>query len=227
MASPFKLVTTADGSHSVFHLGLEEGFHSKYGAIAESKHIFIDAALDLFRAFDHRINILEIGFGTGLNALLSYCWGEQYTKAIGYYGIEAYPLSGSIISQLNYPEILNTSKEVFLSLHEAGDKMIQITDDFSLAVTHQKFEDINLIPDFYDVVFFDAFSPGVQPEMWSAEAFDGLFKAMKDGGVLTTYSTKGEVKRALKYAGFTIEKIPGPEGKREVLRAKKPFSIEL
>lgn len=221
MSSSIDFITTGDGSHSLYNSEIQESYHSTHGAILESKHIFIEAGLNLFKDSIEIIHILEVGFGTGLNGLLSYIWSDQFKKSVNYQGIEAYPVNKDVFKELNYPELLKIDKLIFLELHKTGEIYRQIAPYFNLKLNHTLIQEFALPADYFQVVYFDAFSPAVQPEMWSVDVFRSIFKAMRRGGVLTTYSTKGDVKRGLKEVGFLIEKIPGPVGKREVLRAFK------
>jgi tRNA U34 5-methylaminomethyl-2-thiouridine-forming methyltransferase MnmC len=215
-----KAMVTGDGSNTLFSAQSGEHYHSVFGAIQESVHIFIRAGLDFVSKNTQPVCILEIGFGTGLNALLSYQWAEQNNIPVVYQGIEAFPIESEQILQLNYSKLLNTNDSIFAEMHRGGEnKKLGSLFDFSLRI--ERFEEARLGREKYDVVFFDAFSPESQPEMWTVEGFKKLYDALKPGGVLTTYSCKGSVKRLLKGCGFQIEKIPGPPGKREFLRAVK------
>ncbi len=214
-------VKTKDGSHTLFNAGVGEHYHSVFGAVQESEHIFIRAGLEAFRPLPETLHVLEIGFGTGLNALLSLKWAEKHRQPVHYLGIEAFPLAESVIEQLNYAEILQMEQTVFLQMHRNTAQQ-HITPYFSLQVLHDKLRDFLTERNRFHVVFFDAFSPGSQPEMWTEEGFIKLHDALIPGGILVTYSCKGIVKRALKAAGFSLEKLPGPPGKREFLRAAAP-----
>jgi len=216
-----KLVVTEDGSHTIFNSQIGEHYHSTFGAIQESEHIFIQAALDVFREKQEILNILEIGFGTGLNALLSLLWADKFDKHINYYGLEAFPISHKTAFSLNYHELLKTDQSLFLNLHRQIAGTLKISDRFSLEKEVNTLENAVFPFEKYDVIYFDAFSPEAQPELWTTDIFTKLFATLKKGGVMTTYSCKGSVKRALKAAGFSIEKLPGPPGKREFLRATK------
>lgn len=218
-----KLVITKDGSHTIFNSRIGEHYHSTFGAIQESEHIFIQAALDVFREKQKTLDILEIGFGTGLNALLSLLWADKFDKHISYYGLEAFPVSYKTALSLNYHELLKTDQSLFLSLHRQINGALKISDNFSLEKEVNTLENAVFPIEKYNIIYFDAFSPEAQPELWTTDIFTKLFTTLKNGGVLTTYSCKGSVKRALKAAGFTIEKLPGPPGKREFLRATKTF----
>ncbi len=217
----YKIVTTDDGSHTLFNEHIGEHYHSTFGAIQESAHIFIQGALDEFRDKQSRVNILDIGFGTGLNALLTMLWADKNSQQIHYHALEAYPISYEIAGSLNYFEKLHIDQDLFLKLHQAADLPFKISDNFTLEKEINTLENMSFLKAKYDVVYFDTFSPDVQPELWTADVFQKLFRTMKEGGILTTYSCKGIVKRAMKTVGFQIEKLPGPPGKREFLRGMK------
>jgi len=221
MKSINEIIASDDGSDTLISKRFGEGYHSKFGAVQESKHIFINAALKYVAEKLDVISILEVGFGTGLNALLSYKFGIQHDKKISYIGIEAFPVEKNDVEKLNYPEILNIDKSVFLKMHAKNDKEIKISDKFTLTVFENTLQNTNFPENFFDIVYFDAFSPETQPEMWQESCFRKIYNSLKNGGVLSTYSSKGDVKRALKAAGFIIEKLSGPPGKREFLRALK------
>ncbi len=211
-------IETKDGSHTLYSETAGEHYHSTYGAVQESEHIFIRAGLDGFAGQKNELRVLEIGFGTGLNALLTLKWAEKNRRKVSYTGVEAFPLAENTVAKLNYAGLLGISEDVFLKLHRSA-KRLAVSPFFTLRVLHEKFQDFFPENQAFDVVFFDAFSPENQPEMWTVEGFKKLFDALADSGVLVTYSCKGTVKRALKAAGFRIEKLPGPPGKREFLRA--------
>lgn len=216
-----KTVITDDGSHTLYNKILNEHYHSTFGAIQESKHVFIGAGLEYAGYALKSIELLEIGFGTGLNALLALLWAEQHKIMVNYTGVEAFPISTELVHKLNFAEQLDADPELFAALHAENADINRCSDFFSIRLIHRKIQDTDLPEAKYDVVFFDAFSPEVQPEMWTPEVFHKIADAMIRGGVLTTYSTRGTVKHALKEAGFSIEKLLGPKGKREILRAVK------
>lgn len=215
-----RVIVTDDGSNTLFSTQSGEHYHSIFGAIQESKHIFIDAGLGAVPQFSAPVHLLEIGFGTGLNALLSLQWAEENHIHVMYEGIEAFPIEREQTGLLNYPDLLNINSSIFQEMHRGGSNK-KLGPWFNFSLRKEKFENTQFSPEKFDVVFFDAFSPESQPEMWTPEGFEKLFSALKHGGILTTYSCKGSVKRMLKSAGFQIEKIPGPPGKREFLRARK------
>ena len=217
-----KPVTSRDGSHTLYSSRFGEHYHSTFGAIQESNHIFIEAALNSIARGTKSINLFEVGFGTGLNALLAYRYAEQYQVKINYVSVEAFPLSDDTVKQLNYPSLFGIAPSLLRNMHSKKGSLIDISTFFKITVFEIPLQEHIFRDDYYDVVFFDAFSPEVQPEMWSEKVFKDIFESMSRGGVLTTYSCKGVVKRALKAAGFYIEKLPGPPGKREFIRAVVP-----
>lgn len=217
----FKNIITEDGSGSLYSEELKEGYHSKYGAVSESLHVFIRSGFD-FINIPGEIKVLEIGFGTGLNALLTLFRSSEKGITTHYHTIEPFPLLPSLYNQLNYPEYLKkeNASVLFNSIHNAEwDKEITITDFFRIKKTGCRLEEVDLVPCNYHLIYFDAFSPEVQPELWTADIFRKLGRSMKPEGVLVTYSAKGYVRRNLVDAGFRVERIPGPKGKREIIRA--------
>jgi tRNA U34 5-methylaminomethyl-2-thiouridine-forming methyltransferase MnmC len=217
-----KIVKTDDGSSTIHLTEWGENYHSKFGAIQEAYHVFIKSGLDLF-ADNSKVSLLEIGFGTGLNCFITYLESKKRNLKINYEGVDAYPLTLNEISQLNYIEKLDAHKfgDLFNKIHEVSwDKGYQIDLDFILKKRKQFFSDISDMKRF-DLIYFDAFGANVQPELWTEEIFKKMFRALKDDGVLVTYSAKGSVRRAMQAVGLTVEKLPGPPGKREMLRGKK------
>jgi tRNA U34 5-methylaminomethyl-2-thiouridine-forming methyltransferase MnmC len=220
-----KIILTADGSSTIYVESLDECYHSVHGAIQESQHIFIQSGLHVEHIKEMQlISILEIGFGTGLNALLTYFSVHKTTQKVRYTGIEPYPISAEEIELLNYGDRLSFPyvEDVFKRFHSVEWEIpVFLSDHFVLTKRKISILDIALPFDVFDLVYFDAFSPDVQPELWSDAVFENIFNSMKPQGILLTYSTKGDVKRSLKRTGFHIEKLPGPVGKREILRAFK------
>jgi tRNA U34 5-methylaminomethyl-2-thiouridine-forming methyltransferase MnmC len=207
------LETSADGSHTIFVPEMDEHYHSINGAVQESKHVYLEAGFKQCRKT--KIHVLEMGFGTGLNALLTALEAEQRKIKVFYTGLEKFPLPPEIISQLNYSEINRT---LFQTIHQTEwEKSEQINPYFYLEKMQTDFRNFNF-PDSYDVVYYDAFAPDKQPEVWSQELFNKIFSAMNPCGILTTYCAKGSIRRMMQQAGFTVERIPGPPGKREMLR---------
>jgi tRNA U34 5-methylaminomethyl-2-thiouridine-forming methyltransferase MnmC len=216
--------TTADGSHTLFVPELNEHYHSTYGALQESQLVFIENGLHHLPACLKEINLLEVGFGTGLNALLTVLEAKKLKRKINYVAIEPKPLKQEITGQLNFASVIGGTEAegYFRKLHEsAWDSPSFLSDYFIISKIQAKLEEISLRAGQFHLVYFDAFGPDVQPDLWTEPVFRQLFNCLKPEGILVTYSCKGTVKRALKAAGFTIEKLPGPAGKREVLRAMK------
>jgi len=209
---------TEDGSSTLYVPELGEHYHSHFGAMQESNHIFIESALK--QVNKDEINVLEFGFGTGLNALLSCNYSVEYNKSINYLGIEKYPLNQLEYSNLNFDNSLSNNCLNLLHQAEWGREEV-VNKNFSLTKIESDFRTNCLKQNVYDVVFFDAFAPDVQPHLWTKEIFQKIFSAMKSGGILTTYTVKGSVRRTMKDIGFKVEKIPGPPGKREITRAWK------
>ena len=213
---------TADGSHTLYVEGLDETYHSTHGAIQEALHVFIDAGLSYFN--QQKLTILELGFGTGLNAFLTLIEAHKQKLTIDYTSIEAYPLPEDIIEQLNYTtELSSNTKEIglFQSLHQVEWGSYQeITSQFNLNKIKKELVDYHHKESF-DIIYFDAFGPRVQPEMWTETILRKMYDSLAKEGILVTYCAKGSVKRAMKTVGFEVESLPGPPGKREMTRAKK------
>ncbi|MFP4604087.1 MAG: tRNA (5-methylaminomethyl-2-thiouridine)(34)-methyltransferase MnmD [Bacteroidales bacterium] len=215
-----KLIKTSDGSHTLYDPELKEHYHSINGAIQESMHVFINKG---FHSIEKNpVRILEIGFGTGLNAVLTCAESKKYQRKVYYHAIEKYPLDNELINSLNYKQYLDSEgKDFFREIHKSNwGVRVDISPYFT--IIKQKLDFIGFdIQDTYDIIYFDAFAPDKQPEMWSAGNFHNLFCALTKKGVLVTYSAKGIIKRRLDHVGFHVEKLPGPPGKREMLRAEK------
>jgi len=214
------LETTGDGSPTLYVPEWDEHYHSMNGAVAESLHVYIKAGLNQYiRSLENtgkELQVLELGFGAGLNALLTAIEAERQKVKIRYTALEKYPLSQTITDQLYY---LLEHKDLFRRIHQSAWEIpVSITPYFTLQKSTIDFVDYDF-PAGYDVVYYDAFAPDKQPEVWSPEIFAGLFSAMNPGGILTTYCAKGSVRRMMLQAGFFVERIPGAPGKREMLRA--------
>lgn len=216
-----KIIETADGSSSLLMEEWGETYHSRHGAIQEAKHVFIQNGLSLFK--NQAVSVLEIGFGTGLNAFITYLEAPKLDQVIDYVGVEAYPILEQEAEKLNYVSLLDAedSKEVFHLMHRCSWGVPQpISEDFVLTKRKQFFNEIT-DENRFNLIYFDAFGYQYQPELWSEEIFKKMFAALVPGGVLVTYACRGNIKRALIASGFTIEKLAGPPGKREMLRAFK------
>jgi tRNA U34 5-methylaminomethyl-2-thiouridine-forming methyltransferase MnmC len=217
-----KIITTLDGSTTIQLVDWDECYHSKNGAIQEAYHVFIQNGFTFFSK-KNSISILEIGFGTGLNALITSIEAQKSKQKVVYTGVEAYPVSFEEAKAMNYCKQLDVSNEVFNLLHfSEWEQVHQITPNFSLLKKKQFFQDIN-DHSCYDLIYFDAFGYPSQPELWSEEIFKKMFLALKNEGVLVTYAARGVVKRALEASGFKVKKVPGPPGKREMMIAFKNF----
>lgn len=235
-----QIKTTKDGSHTLFVPQLNEHYHSVNGAIQESYHIFINAGLEYFlnsyyennRQSLQTINILEIGFGTGLNALLTLIESERKSIKVFYNSIELYPVSIESAKKLNYPSLIDKNNlhqneyiaEHFLQLHSAKwSKPVDITSNFTLLKQQIDFSNPSQFntSKLINIVYFDAFAPEKQPEMWTSDVFNKIFSLCDKGAILTTYCAKGVVRRMMQNVGFQIKRLPGPPGKREILRGEK------
>ncbi len=216
-----ELLLTEDGSYTLYVSEIDESYHSTHGAIQESTHIFINAGLNQCKK--QTINILEVGFGTGLNTLLCALDAQESKKQIHYSSLEKFPVSIEKAFQLNYSRQIgnDAASQLFSKIHRTEwEKEQPISENFTLKKIKCDFTTFRW-DKTYDVVFFDAFSPEKQPEMWTTEQFQKIYNACNEGAILTTYCAKGIVRRALQSAGFTVERLPGPPGKREILRAIK------
>lgn len=223
-----KIIITGDGSHTLFVPDLDEHYHSTFGAIRESKHIFLEAGFKAVAGKFYRIEIFEAGFGTGLNAFLTQIEAEKMKIPVIYTAIEAYPLEKELWSTLNYPAEIDIPgcSSAFEWLHEASwNKPERISAYFTLKKINGLLEEFNFPRETYHLIYFDAFSPDIQPELWKKEIFERIYHSLVSGGMLVTYSVKGIVTRAMRSAGFRIEKLPGPPGKRNMLRAVKPLCL--
>lgn len=218
------LFETKDGSHSLISSRFGESYHSVNGAIQESQIVFIDAGLKYVCQQNSKLKILEIGFGTGLNALMTFM-ATTFDKnlLVDYTGIEAYPIDADTAEQLNYCEKLGISEQhqLFMQMHRANNDKIALSQHFNFCKKTEMFENVALQSTYYDLVYFDAFAPSAQPYLWQETMLQKMYDCLKKGGVLTTYCAKGVVKRCLKSVGFSIEALPGPIGKREMTRAIK------
>ncbi|MEO8885854.1 MAG: tRNA (5-methylaminomethyl-2-thiouridine)(34)-methyltransferase MnmD [Mucilaginibacter sp.] len=220
--SDLQIVSTADGSNTIYNAQVGENYHSRHGALQESLHVFIKAGLTYFLETSGSVtaNILEVGFGTGLNFLLSADYCTSHNINLAYTGIEAYPLSADMIAQTGYDQYVSALIwESFINKYEDGLKgQIQLNANCTLQIANSpllNFYNNNK----YDIIYFDAFAAAHQPEMWGEEAIAHTIKFLKSGGVFVTYAITGNLKRMLKTLGLTIQKIPGAAGKREMLRA--------
>lgn len=224
------IITTADGSKTIHIVDWNEQYHSKHGAIQEAQHVFIKEGLQhYFQSVNKecqtepvKISILEIGFGTGLNAFLTLLEAENININVNYVGVEAYPVAVDEIEQLNYAELIsNKDTHHFNMLHQVSwEEHHEISSYFKLKKRKQFFSEIR-DKNTFDLIYFDAFGARIQPELWTKNIFEAMYDALKPNGVLVTYAAIGEVKRNMKALGFTVERLQGPPGKRHMLRATK------
>jgi tRNA U34 5-methylaminomethyl-2-thiouridine-forming methyltransferase MnmC len=218
-----EVITTSDGSKTLYLIELDEQYHSINGAITESKHVFLKNGLE-FSGAKHSLALLEIGFGTGLNALLTAEFAIENNIKISYYAVEKYPLKPDITNELNYGKLIGHHAEVlFDAIHRSEwEKMVEICPFFRIfKIEADLIEFLEKFNTSVDLVYFDAFGPDKQPEMWGHSVFSKLFDLLSPEGVIVTYSAKGEVRRRMASAGFIMERLPGPPGKREMLRGIK------
>ncbi|WP_276498636.1 tRNA (5-methylaminomethyl-2-thiouridine)(34)-methyltransferase MnmD [Pontibacter litorisediminis] len=219
---------TKDGSNTLYVPELNEHYHSVHGALQESQHVFIKYGLEHALEQKKDLKVLEVGFGTGLNAILTFPYALAKKAFIQYDTLEKYPLSEEVVQQLHYENIILNPElyEYFLKLHKAPwNEPAEVIPYFTLQKMHESLEEFVAPSSYYDVVYFDAFAPEKQPELWSDAMFEKLYKAVRPGGILVTYCAKGSFKRSLKAAGFTVEALPGPPGKREMTRGLKPLPV--
>ncbi|UCE94969.1 MAG: tRNA (5-methylaminomethyl-2-thiouridine)(34)-methyltransferase MnmD [Flavobacteriaceae bacterium] len=217
-----KIIKTSDGSSSIYLPEWDENYHSKHGAIQEAYHVFIKNGLDLFP--DNRaLNILEMGFGTGLNCLITFLEADRRNLSVDYLGLEGYPLDKGMIKELDHLNQLKAfqSEEAYEKLIDSSwETPVFINEKFKLLKRELMFEDFSG-KKVADLIYFDAFGARVQPELWTELIFKKMYEALLENGVLVTYSAKGSVRRAMQAVGFEVERLPGPPGKREMLRGIK------
>lgn len=217
------LIMTQDGSYTLYSKEHEVTYHSRYGAIQESNHVFIHSGLLPHLKKQDKISILELGFGTGLNVLLT--WKNIVdidTVHVDYHSFDVYPLPEDLLNACVYEDHLKIPASISKNILTSDwDKLIEVDSRFKLTKHNKDILEETLTDNYFDIVYFDAFSPESQPELWSASLFEKIYESMTGQAVLVTYCAKGEVKRILKKIGFTLESLPGPPGKREMTRATK------
>jgi tRNA U34 5-methylaminomethyl-2-thiouridine-forming methyltransferase MnmC len=215
-----RIVKTEDGSHTLFVPELNEHYHSIHGAVQESNIVFLENGYEYCKR--DPLHIFEAGLGTGLNALLTAVRSDSSGRKVFYTAIEKYPVGDEIFDKINYAEFVSENgRQIYSMIRNAPwNRMIKITDTFSIRKIQGDLTS-DPVPGNYDLIYFDAFGPDKQPEMWKDNVFRKLSSALSTGGVLVTYSAKGEVKRILRSCGFEVSLLPGPPGKREMIRAVK------
>ena len=218
------IITTSDGSKTIQIEGWNEQYHSIHGALQEAKHVFINAGLKTFlerQPKQNALTVLEIGFGTGLNALLTALESLNISQEICYHGIEAYPIEAEELQALGYDTLIGSDPTIFQNIHNCSWREThKILPHFSIFKRQAFFSDI-AEANAFDVIYFDAFSPRVQPDLWTESIFKKMYEALRLNGLLVTYCAKGSVRRCMQAVGFEVERLPGPPGKREMLRAIK------
>jgi len=213
-----KIQTTDDGSNTLFLTEMNETYHSKFGAKTESEHVFLAAGFNAFK--QSSINILEVGMGTGLNVMLTYLQAQFAKKEVYYETIEKFPLQTDVFNLLNYAKDV-LEQEIFDQIHQSEwEKSVKLGTSFVLKKRKTDLLDYQSDTQF-DLIYFDAFDPAKQPELWTEKVFENMYKLLNNNGILVTYSAKGVVRRAMQSAGFIVERLPGPPGKREMMRARK------
>jgi tRNA U34 5-methylaminomethyl-2-thiouridine-forming methyltransferase MnmC len=217
-----EIVETGDGSKTIRIVDLDENYHSSHGALQEALHVFIKNGLLEFKE-KSQISIFEMGLGTGLNAFLSGIKANELKLKIEYSGVEAFPVSEDEIIALGYAQLVGGENvELYKKIHSSSwGKMNEISAFFALKKIKNQLQNLELEKESFDIIYYDAFGPRAQDEMWSVELFKKMYDSLKVGGFLVTYCAKGQVKRNMKEVGFTIEPLPGPPGKREMTRAWK------
>ena len=218
------IITTSDGSKTIQIEGWNEQYHSIHGALQEAKHVYINAGLKTFlerQTKQNPLTLLEIGFGTGLNALLTALESLNISQEICYHGIEAYPVTADELQALEYDLLIGSDPSIFRQIHSCSwEETQKILPHFSIVKRQAFFSDI-AEANAFDVIYFDAFGPRVQPHLWIESIFKKMYKALRPNGLLVTYCAKGSVRRCMQAVGFEVERLPGPPGKREMLRAIK------
>lgn len=228
MADKLKIIETGDGSHSLLNLALDETYHSRHGAMQESQHVFIQEGLTHWKAThpdDSSLKIFEMGMGTGLNLILTLQYALKHPDiSFEYKALEAFPLDATVATQLNYLAVLDDPplNSLFEKIHQLGwNEEHQLLPNFKLEKLQTRLEDFNSKERAFDLIYYDAFAPNKQPELWTYEVMHHVYQFMKMSAVFVTYSAKGQLKRDLRGLGFKVESLAGPPGKAEMIRATK------
>ena len=219
-----KIITTNDGSHSIYLPELDEHYHSIHGSIQESEHVFIKNGLNSFNQESCNVNstikIFEVGFGTGLNALLTFLWAQENNISIEYFSIEAFPVAMDIIEKLNYPQLINKKEALlfFNKIHQNTCVNLTCLDDnFSLKKINEDIFTFSFRENYFDIVYFDAFGPRAQPEMWEFDILKKVTNSLMQNGRFVTYCAQGKLKRSLRSLNLEVITLEGPPGKREMI----------
>lgn len=220
-----KIISTEDGSDSLLHPLHEELYHSRFGAYTESQHVFIQSGLAQASLQDQpSLHVLEMGLGSGLNALLTWIYCEENQRKVDYVSIEKYPVHPQVIHnfQINTMGMPDREKQKLIEIHTADwEEKIQLAPLFSIHKIYASFEDYTPPPKVFDVLYYDAFAPEAQPELWTEAAMQHCNQLLKSGGIWISYCAKGYVKRNLRAANFEVQALPGPPRKREITLAIK------
>ena len=219
-----KIISTKDNSKTLLIPEMNETYHSTNGAVAESNHIYINYGLKETTTNHNTINVLEMGFGTGLNAILTLEYVTRHNKHVNYFTVEKYPVTMEEVIELNYPEALSfqSLKTEYLALHESlPSQQLEINSNFTFSKHHQDIKTIPLIKNNFHLIYFDAFAPQHQPDLWTLDILQKMYDCLLPDGFLITYCAQGQFKRNLKAVGFEIVSLPGPIGKREITKAIK------
>jgi tRNA U34 5-methylaminomethyl-2-thiouridine-forming methyltransferase MnmC len=221
------IIVTDDGSNSIYSAQHGVTYHSRYGAVTESAHVFIAAGLRYKAVMQQEIRILETGLGTGLNAMMTWLEAEKRSLAVFYTALEMFPVDMAAVEALNYPTLLDIPDRAadFHKIHQCPWEVEQKMSEAFHFTKHQAPIETYRSPESFDLIYFDAFAPQAQPELWTEEVFQNMFDSLKPDGVLVTYCAQGEFKRRLKRAGFMVERLQGPPGKREMTRGYKETLI--
>ncbi len=219
-----EIITTKDNSKTLLIPSLNETYHSTHGALTEAKHIFIDNGINQFKNSTQTIHIFEMGFGTGLNAILTYQFAKKHQLDINYTTVEKYPVTKNEMNILNYKTLLNLNlneQTVLNQMHQSNTSTNQLSNFFTFQLLINDIKNITLNHNQFDIIFFDAFAPSHQPQLWQKNILLKMYQALKPTGFLITYCAKGQFKRDLKSIGFEVINLPGPPGKREITKAVK------
>jgi tRNA U34 5-methylaminomethyl-2-thiouridine-forming methyltransferase MnmC len=221
MADRHEIIVSGDGSHTIISPIFKTAYHSHHGALTESEVVFIQAGLEYLKSHDFKkISVFEMGFGTGLNAILAWIWAEKEQIPVTYHTVEAYPVPTELITQLNYVDKIGY-QDSYMQLHTCTWAQEHKLSDFFTFCKHQSTIESLVLDQQFDVIFFDAFAPSSQPHLWEQDNIQKMYDLLKYNGVLTSFCAQGAFKRYLKAVGFTVESLAGPPGKREMTRALK------
>ena len=220
-----KIIQTSDGSHTVYDESLNETYHSIHGSINESNHVYVNAGLKqfIYESRKKHVNILEVGFGTGLNFLVLYDFLKKRNIKVDYHTIEPKPLNDSVLEKLNFSKIIGSSvNEIFKIIHKSkSDELVEIDKKITFVKSVDTIENIKLNERKYDIIFFDAFAPSKQPDIWSYNNLNKIHSSMSEDSMLVTYCSSGKFKKTLHDLGFRVEVLDGPKRKKEMVRARK------